>query len=119
MKQLVIILATLITGIVTAQNVKPTYEKVDDDRVKGTFFHDNGAIQQQGFYKDGKLDGKWISYNHIGEKVSEGTYAKGVKTGTWFFYDGKVLSEINYDNNQIASIKTWDKNSRVVANFRK
>ncbi len=119
MKNILIIFATLVTGLLSAQNIKPTYEKVDSNKVKGTFFHDNGSIQQQGFYKDGKLDGKWISFNSKGEKVSEGTYNKGVKTGTWYFYDGKTLSEISYDNNQISSIKTWDENSTVVANFRK
>jgi len=42
MKKIFIIFATLITGLLTAQNVKPIYEKVDNDNIKGTFFHDNG-----------------------------------------------------------------------------
>jgi len=91
MKKSLIIIATLITGLLTAQNVKPVYEKVDNDNIKGTFFHDNGKI----------------------------TYENGAKVGTWFFYDGKTLSEINYNKNVIASIKTWDENSNVVANFKK
>jgi len=119
MKKIVIIFATLITGLLTAQNVKPTYEKVDDNTIKGTFYHENGKIQQQGLYKNGKLHGKWISYNAGGNKVAEGTYAKGAKVGTWFFYDGKTLSEISYNKNVIASIKTWEENSNVVANFKK
>lgn len=119
MKKSLIIIATLITGLLTAQNVKPVYEKVDNDNIKGTFFHDNGKIQQQGLYKKGKLHGKWVSYNAQGNKVAEGTYENGAKVGTWFFYDGKTLSEINYNKNVIASIKTWDENSNVVANFKK
>ena len=32
--------------------------------ISATYFHDNGAIQQQGtFNKKGKLDGLWVSYN--------------------------------------------------------
>jgi len=119
MNKIIIIFATLITGLLSAQNIKPTYEEIDNDKVKGTFYHENGKIQQQGFYKDGKLHGKWISYNVKGQKVAEGTYEKGTKIGTWFFYDGKTLSEISYNKNVIASIKTWDENSTVVANFKK
>lgn len=119
MKKSLIIIATLITSILTAQNIKPTYEKADDNSIKGTFYHDNGEIQQQGFYRNGKLDGKWISYNNKGEKVAEGNYDQGVKVGTWFFYDGATLSEISYEKNVIASVKTWDDNSDVVANFKK
>jgi len=119
MKNIIILIATLITSIVSAQNIKPTYEKVDDNQIKGTFFHENGKIQQQGLYKDGKLHGKWISYNAEGKKVAEGTYERGTKVGTWFFYDGKTLSEINYNKNVIASIKTWEEGSTVVANFKK
>lgn len=119
MKNIFIIIATLITSILVAQNVKPTYEKVEGDMIKGTFYHENGEVQQQGLYKDGKLQGQWISYNSEGKKVAQGTYDKGVKVGTWYFYDGKSLSEISYENNVIASVKNWDENSNVVANFKK
>ncbi len=119
MKKSLIIFATLITGLLTAQNVKPIYEKADNNTIKGTFYHENGKVQQQGFYKDGKLHGEWISYNAEGEKIAKGTYDKGIKVGTWFFYDGSNLSEISYNDNKIASVKTWKENSNVVANFRK
>lgn len=119
MKKSLIIIAVLISSILTAQNIKPTYEKADDNTIKGTFYHENGEIQQQGFYKNGKLHGKWISYNNKGEKIAEGTYSNGAKVDTWYFYDGKSLSEISYENNVIASVKTWDENSNVVANFKK
>lgn len=119
MKKSILFLAVLFSCIITAQNIKPTYEKVDENKVKGTFFHDNGKVQQQGFYVNGKLDGQWVSYNEAGNKVSEGNYSNGVKTGTWFFYDGKTLSEISYNSNKIASVKTWDDTSTVVANFKK
>lgn len=119
MKKSLLIIAALFTCIISAQNIKPTYEKVDNSKVKGTFFHDNGKIQQQGLYNNGKLDGQWISYDNKGNKVSEGNYSNGVKTGTWFFYNGETLSEITYNSNKIAAVKTWDENSTVVANFKK
>lgn len=120
MKKILVILAFIFSATMLAQDVKPTLEKVGD-LVKATYFHSNGQIQQQGFYKDKKLHGKWVSYNAEGKKISTGTYKNGVKTGKWFFWEGEgdKLSEVNYENNQIASIKTWDENSNVVVNFKK
>lgn len=118
MKKIIFIGVMLATSLIFAQKTNTTYEKVED-KIKATFYHDNGKIQQHGFYKDKKLHGKWVSYNIKGEKVSQGTYDLGKKVGTWYFWDGKTLSEVNYNNNTIAGIKTWNKNSNVVVNFKK
>ena len=76
-------------------------------------------MSQTGTYKEGKLHGEWISFDNEGNKVAVGNYTKGVKTGKWFFWDGNELSEVNYSNNAIASIKTWESNSNVALNFIK
>jgi hypothetical protein len=33
------------------------------------------------------------------------TYDNGQKSGKWFFWNDTVLSEVDYSNNQIASVK--------------
>ncbi len=101
-----------------SQEVKPTYEKVDD-LIKATFYYDNGDVNQIGYFKDNKPHGEWISYDVDGKKLSKGNYQLGVKTGKWFFWDGAELSEVSYSNNQIAGIKVWDDKSTVVSTFRK
>lgn len=117
MKNLIIIAAFLFVGMVSAQDVKPTFEKQGDDVIKGTYFHDNGQISQQGFYKNKKLHGEWKAYDTNGKKIAMGQYTNGMKTGKWFFWNGDKLSEVNYNSNTIASVTTWSNKSDVVGNF--
>ena len=116
MKYLYIIAAFLFTISTYAQK-KPSFVK-EGNLVVGTYYHDDGTVSQTGAYLDGKLHGKWISYNRDGEKVTEGNYTNGVKSGTWFFWDGKELSEVKYNNNQITTVISHNSSSNVVMNFR-
>ncbi|WP_324326756.1 hypothetical protein [Flavobacterium sp.] len=50
-----------------AQTAKPVLEK-EGDVVKATYYYDNGQIQQQGHFKDVKLEGSWVSYDANGNK---------------------------------------------------
>ena len=42
-----------------------------------TVEYSNGQLESQGSYVDDKKDGRWVSYNKTGEKVSEVVYAAG------------------------------------------
>jgi antitoxin component YwqK of YwqJK toxin-antitoxin module len=44
---------------------------------------------KSGFYKNGKLQGEWISYDSNGYKTAMATYDNGQKSGKWFF--GAIL----------------------------
>ena len=104
-----VLMATLLVSVLTfAQEVSPKLEEVDG-MVKATYFHDNGTIQQVGFFKDGKLDGKWVSFDEAGNKKAEAQYTSGEKTGTWLFWkDDNTIAEVNFSkgviktNNSIA-----------------
>lgn len=104
MKNLLVIGTLLVSSFLFAQEVEPEYEIVGN-LVKSTFFHDNGKVSQEGFYKDEKVHGLWVSYNEKGLKTSEGTYDKGIKTGKWLFWVDNNLKEIIYADNKIASVK--------------
>lgn len=108
MKKVMMIAALLVSCLTFAQNKTPLLEEVNG-LVKATYFFDSGKIQQQGFFKDGKLDGKWISYDENGNKKAVAEYNNGEKTGKWFFWDNTNLSEVNYSNNAIASVKTLNR----------
>jgi antitoxin component YwqK of YwqJK toxin-antitoxin module len=56
------------------------------------------ATSEVGNYKDGKKDGKWISYCEHENKIQEGNYKDGEKQGKWVFYleDGPIWYEENY-----------------------
>ncbi|WP_281989824.1 toxin-antitoxin system YwqK family antitoxin [Aquimarina aggregata] len=117
MKKILVAIAILFSATVMAQDVKPTFEK-QGTQIKGTFFHENGEVRQQGFYnKEGKLHGEWKSYDTTGKKIAMGQYANGIKTGKWFFWSADKLSEVNYNDNQIADVTTWSNKDNVVVNY--
>ena len=106
MKKMLILSAVLVSGLTIAQEKKPVLEQ-EGSLVKATYYHENGQIQQQGFFKNGKLEGQWVSYDENGVKKSFGEYASGEKTGKWVFWNDKTLSEVDYSKSRISSIKSW------------
>jgi antitoxin component YwqK of YwqJK toxin-antitoxin module len=103
MKKAVILVALFFSGILLAQESNPELEVVGQ-RVKTTYYFENGRIQQEGFFKDGKLDGVWTSYDSNGNKLAVGTYVNGTKTGKWSFWKGSSVSEVEYSNNSIEKV---------------
>lgn len=110
-----ILVAILFSGIVVAQDAKPQLEVVGD-KVKATYYFENGKMQQQGFFKDGKLDGAWVAYDENGNKKASGQYASGEKTGKWFFWNGNNLSEVDYSDSRIANVTNWKQDGLVNRN---
>jgi antitoxin component YwqK of YwqJK toxin-antitoxin module len=115
MKKYMLLGALVISGVIFAQNVEPKYE-IQGNLVKATYFYDNGQIKQEGFYKDGKVHGKWVSYNELGNKISLGEFNKGEKTGKWFFWNESTLNEVDYTDSRVAEVKTWTKDALVNRN---
>ena len=116
MKKCIFLVAILFSGIIFAQDVKPVLEAFGT-KLKATYFFENGKVQQEGFFENGKLEGTWISYDQKGNKTSSGEYRNGVKTGKWLFWSQNTdnrfttLTEVDYSNNRIASIKNWKRES--------
>lgn len=98
--------ALMISGFTFAQEKKPFLEQ-EGNLVKATYYHDNGQIEQQGHFKDGKLEGSWVAFDEKGNKKSIGEYANGEKTGKWFFWSDTSLSEVDYSKSKVAGIKSW------------
>lgn len=112
MKKILILGALAISALTFAQVQKPVLEQ-EGNFVKATYYYDNGQIQQQGHFKDGKLEGSWVAYDAQGNKKSIGEYANGEKTGKWFFWNDKSLSEVDYSNSRIASVKSSKQDALV------
>ncbi|HMK07318.1 MAG TPA: hypothetical protein VK476_07290 [Flavobacterium sp.] len=106
MKKYMIIGAMLVAGMVSAQSLKPKLEAYGE-LVKATYYYENGTIQQTGFFKEGKLEGQWVSYDAAGNKKTVGEYNNGIKTGKWIFWNDAVLSEVTYNDNAVAGVKNW------------
>ena len=115
MKKILALIFLFTVSITNAQEVEPTYEKVGD-KVKATYYFEDGKVKEQGFFKDAKLTGKWVSYNKEGEKTMIAHYEAGKKVGKWFAWSNSSLKEINYANNTIVSVKTWNEETRLAIN---
>jgi antitoxin component YwqK of YwqJK toxin-antitoxin module len=112
MKKYIILTVLLFSGIAFAQENNPKLEAVGD-LVKTTYYYENGKVQQEGFFKNGKLEGIWISFDVNGNKLSVANYENGEKTGKWLFWNGNKLNEVEYSNSRIASVKTWKQDALV------
>lgn len=121
MKKCIILIAILFSGMIFAQESKPVLEPFGK-KLKATYFFENGQVQQEGFFENGKLQGVWVAYDEKGNKISSGEYKNGQKTGKWFFWSEKNdngfhnLTEVDYSNNTIASIKNWKQEALVNRN---
>lgn len=104
-KLLLLCLAIFIGGMVTAQENEERKElRQQGDLIEAIFYHENGQVAQKGSFKNGKLHGEWIAYDMEGNTTALGKYADGVKTGKWFFWNDDRLSEVDFQDNAIASV---------------
>jgi len=117
MKKIVTFLMIFCVSFIFAQerNQKVKLEK-KGDLVEATYFDNNGKIEQQGFFKDDKRHGNWISFNEKGEKIVVGHYLEDKKTGKWVFIIEETLKEVDYLNNKIISVNEWSNRSSIVIN---
>jgi antitoxin component YwqK of YwqJK toxin-antitoxin module len=115
MKNLILIAIFCFSFVGFSQDKQPTYEAVGD-LVKATYYHENGSVSVEGFFKDKKLTGEWTSFNKQGNKVQIANYDAGKKVGKWFVWGKDALKEINYNNNTIVSVNTWKSESKVAVN---
>ncbi len=119
MRKYILILFASIGIMTFAQEVKNPVLEVKGDVILATYFHDNGAVHQHGsFTKDGVLQGLWTSYDFQGNKLSQGFYSNGFKTGQWLFWTKDALKEVNFSDSKIINISEWRKTSDVALNIR-
>lgn len=120
MKKLVLVIVVLVFSTQIFAQVESQKVLVrNGDVIEATLFYENGVVSQEGQYTlDGKLQGKWISYDVNGNKTAVAEYNKGEKVGTWFFYEGEVLKEVKYADSKVAQVTTWKEGeTQIVSNF--
>lgn len=115
MKNIIITGALLFSSFIFAQKIEPKFEVVNN-MVKATYYYDNGQVKQEGFYLDGKLHGKWVSYNENGVKQTMGEYDKGNKVGKWFFWSTNSLNEVDFSESRIVEVKKWSSKEGLANN---
>jgi antitoxin component YwqK of YwqJK toxin-antitoxin module len=105
MKNIISITLFLLFIVITnAQEVKPKFEK-QNGLTKATYYYDNGAIKEVGFFKNEKLHDKWISYNKEGDITTIAIYNNGKKDGKWYVVTNDSIKELTYKSNKLIKIK--------------
>lgn len=113
-----ILVVALASNLVFAQEKIERTLSIDGDLITATYYHANGVIAQEGTYThDGKLQGKWESFDVQGNLTAVAFYDKGSKVGTWTFFLEDTKKVVSYDNSKITKVTTWElKDTRVVSN---
>ncbi|TAJ16380.1 MAG: hypothetical protein EPO68_11150 [Planctomycetota bacterium] len=59
------------------------------------WWHENGAVAEQGLARDAVKDGEWSAWTDAGTLVEQGSYAGGRRVGHWRFWrdDGTLKEE--------------------------
>ncbi|WP_418649182.1 toxin-antitoxin system YwqK family antitoxin [Tenacibaculum aestuariivivum] len=112
MRKFILVICILSISLLQAKNTDPKFEK-EGSLVKATYFYKDGKVKEQGFFKDKKLTGTWVSFDAKGNKSVIAHYEGGKKTGKWFMWKEDGLKEIDYNNNIIASVQTWKEETKV------
>jgi antitoxin component YwqK of YwqJK toxin-antitoxin module len=101
----------LMTGV--WKNYQPdgsVADIIDFENGKASYFHKNGKVQSEGKIS-GQMgqEGKWILYYENGQVNAEGNYINGKKDGVWTWYDvkGKKTDEQTYQNGTISGHKRF------------
>ena len=67
-------------------------------------YYENGQMEKEGTYIDGKRDGKWTYYNEDGSLIGERIYKDGeIWNGFVVYYNenGKIKKEKNYKDGEL------------------
>ena len=82
------------------------------------YFFDNGVLNQEGFYTNGKPDSVWITYYPSGARLSLFHYKSGKKDGPFLFWnsDGTLYQQGYYKNDLLDGVlETYYPNGKLSA----
>ena len=118
MKKYILIALVFIGTTVAAQNLNQPKLETKGTLTVATYFYDNGSVQQEGaFNKNGALEGVWTSYDFEGNKLSQGNYSNGIRTGKWFFWTDNSLKEVDFVNSKIMNVNEWSRKSELAVSM--
>lgn len=111
-KLLLIFVLGFFTATLYSQQTNLPKKEKKGDLTEITLYYDNGEIMQHGFYNElGELHGGWESYYMDGARKCVAFYDKGVKVGTWSFWNNGIQTNVVYVNNKIIGVEKIDPDS--------
>ncbi len=111
----------LFTGIgITMWNEKQIMSEITfkNGKIDGVAnsYHENGTLQSQRFWKDGKGHGDIKVYSQSGQLLEEGTFKNGQMDSTWkkYYENGKLKSEMSYIDGKLDGVvKEYDETGKL------
>lgn len=85
---------------------------------KAIFYGANKTVMETGYFKNGKPDGLWESFDEAGRLAAQGNYVYGKKHGKWIIWDaqGAKRYEMTYRSGlKINTWYMWNENKVLVA----
>jgi len=82
------------------------------------FWHENGQLEEEGSFVNGKREGLWRFWYENGQLKQEGSYVNGEREGLWRFWyeNGQLLSEGSYVNAKREGLwGFWRKNGQLLS----
>ena len=92
----------MVFGNCIIKMVNYTHEATYKDRkslmVFGKKYYENGQLESEINFKDGKYEGQWKWYYVNGNIKKEGNFKDGKNEGLWksYYQNGQLKSEENY-----------------------
>ena len=71
------------------------------------FFYPSAEIMEQGNFKNGEKNGKWVRWSVNGNKLAEANYKKGKKDGKWIIWDERGVKRYEMYYAEGAKTGTW------------
>ena len=104
----------LFPAVLLSQKDRDVVLLEDKNLIEAVYYYEDGSVRQKGtFNLEGELHGNWVSYDANGEKLAMGSYLNGKKHGKWFFWNKEILKEVDYTQNEIASVQEWKEGTRL------
>ena len=81
-------------------------------------WHDNGQLEFEATYKDGKVDGVTKMWHYNGQLKVEGTFKDGKENGIRKQWEenGQLLNEGTFKDGELISEKKWDEDGSEIKN---
>jgi antitoxin component YwqK of YwqJK toxin-antitoxin module len=79
------------------------------------FWHENGQLQSQEFYRAGKLEGESKWWYENGQLASRGFFQNGKLKGEskWWYENGQIWSQVFHRDGKLeGEFKSWYKNGQ-------
>lgn len=100
-------------------NIEVEVIQYDQNNHKVIKYHENGTIQEQGYYKDSLKNGCWMSFDVEGNCTSRVYFDMGNRTGLWNIqsFNGDYYYRVAYEDDKAITVRKIAATGEVLEAF--